>query len=198
MRGTRVIVRCGIVAAVCLAVGACGLFDTRNAVKPETPTQGCRPLTSSPTAAVIPNVEDFYGRPGAVTCYNSMLDAAFAFHPDPQDSSQALPQTPYIAWDDSVEAAVNSRIGSQQDSIRVDFQTEYAAAIISTDQEIRFYPYELRLSFTGSPDVVRYTGRADITFSRGVGGQWKITDWVDHRGTVSDSTWGLLRAAERP
>jgi len=198
MRRIRAIVWCGFVAAVSLAAGGCGLFDTRNAAKPETPTEGCRPLTSGPTIAVIPNVEEFYGRSGAVTCYNSMVDSSFVFHPDPQDSSQALPQTPYVGWDETVEQDVNSRIASQQDFMKVDFQAEYAAAIISTNQEIRFYPYELRLSLTSSPDTVRYTGRADLTFKRGTDGQWRITDWVDHRGSVSDSTWGLLRATERP
>jgi hypothetical protein len=105
---------------------------------------------------------------------------------------QALPQTPYVGWDEIVEADVNSRISSGQNVTEVDFQAEYDQAIVAPDQETRFYPYQLR---RGSN---RYTGRAIITFRRGTDGQWRITDWVDNRGTVSDSTWGLLRASERP
>ena len=198
MRSARAVLWGVAIIWITLAIGACGLFETRKPTKPAPPTTGCRPLTSSPTMAVIPNVEDFYGRPGGVTCYSSLLDTSFVFHPDPQDSAQALPQTPYVGWDEVVEADVNSRIASQQDFMEVDFQFEYAPAIIATNQETRFYPYQVRLSFTGSPQIVRYAGKADLTFRRGNDGQWRITDWVDHRSTVTDSTWGLLRATERP
>ena len=198
MRSRRTIFRVLTISGIWFAIGSCGLFETREPNKPQTPSQGCRPLTSSPTAAVIPNVEDFYGRQAGVTCYTSLLDTAFIFHPDPQDSAQALPQTPYVGWDEVVEVDVNSRIASQQDFLEVDFQAEYAPAVIAPDQEIRFYPYQLRVSFVGSAPIVRYTGKADLTFKRGSDGQWRITNWVDHRGMVSDSTWGLLRASERP
>ena len=198
MRSARAILWGTAIAGISFAIGACGLFETRKPTKPAPPTTGCRPLTSSPTMAVIPNVEDFYGRTGGITCYSSVLDTSFVFHPDPQDSAQALPQTPYVGWDELVEADVNSRIASQQDFMEVDFQFEYAPAIIATNQETRFYPYQVRLSFTGSPEIVRYAGKADLTFRRGNDGQWRITDWVDHRSTVTDSTWGLLRATERP
>lgn len=198
MRRMRTAVWSALFVVAGVAVGACGLFETRNPAQPLPPASGCRPLTTGPTSAVVPNTEEFYGKAGGITCYNSVLDTSFIFHPDPTDSSQALPQTPYVGWDEIVEADVNSRIASQQDFMEVDFQSEYSPAIIASDQETRFYQYQLRLSFTSAPDTVRYTGLADLTFRRGADGQWKITDWVDHRGSVSDSTWGLLRGSQRP
>ena len=62
MRSARAILWGTAIAGISFAIGACGLFETRKPTKPAPPTTGCRPLTSSPTIAVIPNVEDFYGR----------------------------------------------------------------------------------------------------------------------------------------
>jgi len=197
MRSARTILWSGTIIGVCFAIGACGLFETRKPTEPQTPTEGCRPLTTSPTLAVIPNIQDFYGRVGSATCYSSMVDTSFAFHPDPTDSSLA-PAGTYIAWNDSVETRVNGNIANRQDFISVGL-TDTGGAIISPDQrtELRFYDYLVRISLSGSPDTLRYTGTADITFYRGGDGQWRMTDWVDHRGAVSDSTWGLLRGDNR-
>jgi hypothetical protein len=198
MRGRRSILWSGIVAAACMAVGACGLFETRDPMKPPPPgAGGCRPLTAGPTSAVIPNIEDSYGRDSTVTCYSSMIDTSFAFHPDPTDSSLAPPGR-YIAWNDSVEVRVNGNIATQQDFNSVGL-TDKGGEIISPDSrtELRFYDYLVRISFNLSPDTLRYTGVADITFHRGADGQWRITSWVDHRGVVNDSTWGLLRGDNR-
>jgi len=186
-----------IVGAGCLAAGACGLFKTRSPLKPPPGGSACRSLAGGPTGAVIPNTQDFYGRISGLTCYSSLLDTSFVFHPDPQDSSQVLPQTPYVGWNAVVEGDVNSKIANLQDFIEVRFPSEYTNPIISNDQETHFYDYQLRLSYKSAPDTVRYSGRADITFHRGTDGQWRITDWADHRGAVSDSTWGLLRADHR-
>lgn len=190
----------GVVGA---AAGGCGLFDTRDPEEPPPPVAGCRPLTGGPIAAVIPNIEDFYGRGSSATCYISMLDTTFAFHPDVQDSTQATVGR-YDGWDEVVEETVNSAIGSRQDFMEVDFIQEYATAIISTDQrtQVRFLEYQLRVSYTplppALPDTVRYSGLADITFRQGDDGQWKIGDWVDRRGSTGDPTWGILRGDNRP
>jgi len=188
-----------VACAACALVGACGLFETREPNKPPPPVVGCRALTGGANAAVVPNIEDFYARVSGFTCYNSTVDTSFSFHPDPQDSSQALPQTPYIGWDDAVEKTVNSNIANVVDFVEVQFQGEYAAPIISPDQttETRFYDYQLRLSLKTAPDTVRFTGQGDLTFHRGADGQWRVTNWVDHRGVVNDSTWGYLRAQFR-
>jgi hypothetical protein len=146
---------------------------------------------------VIPNTEDFYGRPGGITCFNSLIDTSFLFHADVLDSAQALPETPFIAWDEIVEERVNSSLANDQDFMEVDFPDQYSTANTSPDVEVRFYDYQLRLRFKSAPDTVRFTGRADLTFRRGADGQWRITDWVDHRGSVSDSTWGSLRRQYR-
>jgi hypothetical protein len=202
MRTMRPILAGGFVLAASLFVGACGLFETREPTQPEQPSEGCRPLTTSPTAAVIPNIEDFYGRVASATCYASMVDDSFSFEPDPTDLSVAPPGT-YTAWTDSVEVRVNGNIANRQDSISVDL-TDKGGAIISPDSktEQRFYDYLLHIIFRPVPpdttaDTLRYTGSADITFHSDDTGQWRMTGWVDHRGTVSDSTWGLLRGDNR-
>jgi len=187
-----------VAVVVGAAVASCGLFKTRSPVQPSPPAEGCHPLTSGYLAAVL-NVEDFYGRLSGQTCYASTIDAAFAFHPDPQDSSQALPDTPYIAWDDSIETRVNTNIASVERFISIGFTREYASPLISPDQttQVRFYEYLLRLHVQGQVDTLRFTGLSDLTIHRGTDGQWRLTQWVDHRGSVSDSTWGLLRRTYR-
>jgi hypothetical protein len=144
------------------------------------------------------NTEDFYGRLSGRTCYTSMLDDSFLFTPDPQDVSIFLPDTTFAGWDESVEAQVNESIANVQKFIHVDFIDEYANAIISTDQntEQRFWNYQLRLVLT-PPDTLRFTGKADLTLHRGNTGEWRIKNWVDHRGGVTDSTWGFLRGSSR-
>jgi hypothetical protein len=185
------------VLIVCLAAGACGLFETRSPQQPPPPIEGCRPLTGS-SFAVFFNTEDFYGRLSGRTCYTSMLDDSFLFIADPQDVNLFLPDTTFAGWDEIVEAQVNESIATEQKFIQVDFIDEYANAIISTDlnTEQRFWNYQLRLVVT-APDTLRFTGKADITLHRGNTGAWKITRWVDHRGGVTDSTWGFLRGSSR-
>ena len=186
-------------AALCLAVGACGLFEPRDPEGPPPPTPGgCRNLTGF--TAVRLSIEDYYGRVANQTCYDALLDPAFAFHPDPQDSAQALPETPFLAWGDSVESRVNANVGSQRTYIEVDFVQEVSSPIISPDQttEVHFWEYQLRFAKSSAPtDTLRYTGTGDLTVRRGSDGQWRLKEWVDHRGGPSDSTWGLLRQSFR-
>lgn len=195
MNGTRSIshLAAAVIAAASLS---CGLFDTRDPQEPDRPSADCRPLST--TTNVRLNVEDTYGRSDLTTCYNSMLGDSFVFHPDPQDSLQN--PLAFAGWDDQVEIDTNLRIATLQDSIEVDFTGEYQQHL-EPDQntEVRFYDYLLRVHdfAEGDTTLARYTGRADITLRRGADGQFKIIDWADHRGSESDSTWGLLRSTNR-
>lgn len=190
--------RLSLAAALAAGAVSCGLFETRDPAEPEPPSQDCFALTS--TAAVALNVERSYGRTAFINCYTSVLDTSFVFHPDAQDSLQTPER--FAGWDDQVEASHSTQVGAQQTFLQVDFQREYQSPIISPDQgtEVRFYEYQVRVAGLVPSDttVARYTGLADITFRRGTDGQWRIADWADHRGTVSDSTWGLLRSEQRP
>jgi hypothetical protein len=191
-----------ILGTLCLGVGAlsCGLFEPRKPNRPPPLPSGCRSLTGG-SVAIIANIEDDsvgYGRLGGLSCYSSMLDPSFIFHADPQDSS--ADPAPYIGWDQTVESRVNTSIASDQSFIEVLFLGEYANAIFpNSDTEIRFRDYQVRIQSKkqlSTPDTLRFAGLADLTFHRGIDGQWRITDWVDHRG-ASDSTWGYLRRQYR-
>jgi len=122
------------------------------------------------------------------------------FTPDPQDVSLFLPDSTFAGWDEVVEAQVNQNIANVERFIEVDFISEYASAIISPDlnTEQRFWDYQVRAAFQSPPDTLRFTGRADLTLHRQNTGEWKITNWVDHRaGAAVDSTWGRLRGSFR-
>jgi len=194
MRMSRV-VTAGLLLAFGIGLVSCGLFEPRKPNRPPPLPSGCRSLTG--TQAIFDNIEDpnvGYGRLAGLTCYSSMLDTSFLFHPDPQDSSQALPLTPYIGLDENVEARVNSGIATTQDFIDVRFGDNYANPIFPDQAtEIHFRNYQVLFSAKDSTDTLRFTGLADMTFHRGTDGQWRITDWVDHRGAAGDPTWGVLR-----
>jgi len=198
MRMSR-IVTAGLLLAVCVGLLSCGLFEPRKPNRPPPLPSGCRSLTE--TQAVFDNIEDpnvGYGRSAGLICYSSMLDTAFLFHPDPQDSNQTLPLTPYIGWDETVEARVNSGIASNQDFIKVQFGDNYANPIFPDNStEIHFRNYQVLFSAKDSTDTLRFSGLADLTFRRGTDGQWRIADWVDHRGPAGDPTWGILRRQYR-
>jgi len=198
MRMSRVITG-GLLLAFCVGLLSCGLFEPRKPNPPPPSASGCRSLTGS--QAIFQNIEDpnvGYGRLAGTICYSSMLDTTFLFHPDPQDSSQALPLTPFVGWDETVEARVNSGIAGDQDFIAVHFGDKYADPIFPDQAtEIHFRNYQVLFSAKDSTDTLRYTGLADMTFHRGADGQWRITDWVDHRGAVGDQTWGELRRGYR-
>ena len=111
------------------------------------------------------NIESAYGRNTLLTCYSSLLDTTFLFHPDPQDSLQNPIQ--FLGWDEQVEASHNSQVATLQTFIEVDFPGEYQNAIISPDQntEVRFYEYLVRVRGLVPSDTTtaRYTGQ--ISFS---------------------------------
>jgi len=199
MQGKRVVILCALVAVV-LAILSCGLFEPRKPNRPPPLPSGCRSLTGG-AVAILANIQDDsigYGKPQGLTCYSSMLDTAFIFHPDPQDS--VADPARYLGWDESVEARVNGLIASDQSYIRVRFLGEYATPIYPDQAtEIRFEQYEVDIhskSQLSSPDTLRFTGLSDLTFHRGIDGQWRISNWVDHR-SVNDSTWGYLRRQYR-
>jgi hypothetical protein len=197
MTAMRSTLRLGAAAALAAGALSCGLFDTRDPAEPEPINPNCRPLTGN--VAIILNVEDSYGRISLVTCYTSMIGETFLFHPDPQDSLQN--PLAFAGWDEIVEASHNSQVGTEQTFIEVVFPSEYQSHLESTDRrtETWFYEYLIRVAgLDDNPDTLRYTGLADITIQLGNDGQWRIIDWADHRGSVSDSTWGLLRSSKRP
>jgi hypothetical protein len=182
------------VATAALAAGACGLFEPRNPEPPITPGTGCRALSDS--AAVLLSIEEYYGRTSRETCYNAMIDTSFVFVPDPQDVIEH-PGT-YDNWDQTVEVKDNAQIASAQKFISVDLLDQYQPTIVSPDQltQTHFQNYALRFS-TSAPDTVTYSGQAELTIHRGSDGQWRITNWVDHRSSSGDPSWGALRADYR-
>ncbi len=192
-------VRVGVAGAVAaLAIGACGLFEPRDSQPPPGPGPTCRALTDS--TQVMLSIQEYYARSTTATCYNALLDNSFTFTPDPQDVAQYLPQTPFVAWDDSVEVTDNSRIASLQDYVSVVFVGNYQPTITSDGgltQQI-FKQYLVRVSMSAAPDTVDYSGFADLTIHQGTDGQWRVTVWVDHRDSASgNSSWGILRADNR-
>src|SRR5882762_9735873 len=112
-------------AALLLAVfltqaTGCGLFQPR----PPRPGGGggvtC--LVPNTPDLVMANVRLHYGSLQGVTCYSSMLDTAFVFHPDASDSISALPDTVYAHWTRGIESRVATSLASDAtfDSMVID------------------------------------------------------------------------------
>lgn len=178
-------------------MAGCGLFDTRNPVKgqPVVPVERCRNLTEPDS--LVANILDHYGVTAGKDCYNSMIDNAFVFHPDPLDES-ANP-TPYVNWNQGVETLVNSGIASKAAFIATVFDSAYQDPTSTTSPrtETRYYAYHLLLALTGQSDTTRYQGRADIVFAQGTSSSWTIVEWQDRRDGSGLPTWGQLRADNR-
>ena len=102
-------------------------------------------------------------------------------------------------WTKAVESRDAREIAAKTTFRSVNFDSEYAVRVTSTDQrtQIRFYAYRVILHAPQiSPDTL-YQGRADITFFEGGDGQWHITSWVDKRDGSGERTWGYLRRINR-
>ena len=177
-------------------VTGCGLFKTRKPLG-VGPSVTCR--TPNTPDDVVANILERYAEVQGLTCYLDMLDQSFAFHPDPQDSNEALPDTVYSNWDRSIEAAAATRLAGNTTFHVAAFDSEYASRVISGDQrtETRFYAYHLIIHASAvAPDTL-FRGLADITFVQGSNAQWHATNWSDRRDASGARTWGYLRAKYR-
>jgi hypothetical protein len=175
-----------------LLAGGCGLFDPRDPKPSTSPGTGCHGLTSPDS--LIANVQEHYGSPPGLTCFSTVLDDGFLFHPDIQDSIDALPDSIYRTWNREIETRVATGLAADAAFCSTVFDSEYAARSVSTDQrtEVRFYAYHLRFRAKSAPDTTRYQGLADLTFHQ-ESGIWHLTTWVDKRDASGLATWGTLR-----
>ena len=188
----------GNIAALLLGVFLSGCFFSPRDPRPGGGS-GVVCLTPNTPEAVLSNVIAHYASVAGVTCYTQMLDATFAFHPDLQDSNQALPDTTvYSNWNRDIETRDVSNLASNATFHAASFDSEYAARVISSDQrtQIRFYAYHLIIHASQVPDTL-FQGLADLTFFQGADAQWHITNWVDKRDGSGAQTWGFLRARYR-
>jgi len=173
----------------------CGLFDTR-AVKPGGgPGVPC--ATPNSPDDVVSNVVQNYANLAGLTCYTSMLDPIFLFHPDGSDSNDAPPGT-YLNWTRDVESRVSSNLAADDTFGVAVLDSEYTSrVVVDTRTEIRFYNYHLVLRATRTQPDTLFRGLADITFHEGVDQRWRITDWVDKRDGSGARTWGYVRGLYR-
>jgi hypothetical protein len=188
-----------LIASLVFAQGGCGLFDTREPVKPQGPVVPCL-ITSSPDN-VVENIRVHYGQPSVVSCYTPMLDSLFLFHPDQVDST-TTPESFLTPWNRAVEERVAANIAA--DSVQtfvVVFDSTYQNSVIDTgppQRETRFYQYHLLFTKEGRFAPKRFQGRMEITFEQKAGtGLWRILSWIDHADGSIYPTWGRLRADHR-
>jgi len=200
--------RAGFVATIAtvLTVGSlsCGLFDTRNPVKPGVATYRCHTLIAPDS--VVANILETYGRPDRLGCYGSTLatfvssmEPGFMFHPDPTDSLEA-PAGAFDMWDKAKEEGVAAIIANSAnpDSFHLAFKFPYEVIDDQVDFKIRRYTYEIRYRDRDANAAFKdslFQGLAELTIRKGTGNEWQVTDWVDRRdpsGTTT-RTWGYLR-----
>lgn len=179
-----------------LPLAGCGLFEPRDP-RPATDTgPRCRGLTAPDSLAI--NIEEQYGTLAGVTCFTSILDNSYLFHPDVQDSIDALPDSIYRNWNRTIESRVATNLAADAVYCAAVFDSQYAAPSVSPDlrTEVRFYAYHVLLRTRSAPDTTRYQGLADLTFHQ-ESGFWHLTSWVDKRDASGLSTWGALRRTYR-
>ena len=175
----------------------CGLFEPRDPKVGGDPGVIC--LTPNTPSAVVANVTAHYASSPGLTCYTSMLDSAFAFHPDVADSIDSTPDI-FLNWNRDIESRVATNLARDATSRSVTFDSFYASPSTSPDgrTQVQFWVYHLIVKAPQAAPDTLFRGFADITFFQGAsGGQWHITTWVDRRDTSGARTWGYLRSLYR-
>ena len=189
-----------VVLALVVAEGAvfsgCGLFKPRDPEPGGAVSDCLAPSGSAGPNNVVTNVVSHYASVAGLTCYSSMLDTSFAFHPDPADSIEALPGI-FDNWNREDESNDASNIAGDASFHSVVLDSQYASPVLSSDQRTltRFYAYHLIVR-SSKPDTL-YQGRADITFFQSANAEWHITTWIDRRDASGQRTWGYLRSLYR-
>ena len=187
----------GVILAFVVLVAGCGLFSPRDPRPGGGAGVNC--LTPNSPNDVVSNILSNYGSLPGVTCYASMIDTSFTFHPDDRDSTDAGTDTVYAHWTRDIEVRVAGNIAADDTSHLVVFDSTYANSVISPGPprtELRFYAYHINIHAAQSPDTL-YQGRAEITFTQGSDAQWRVTNWKDQRDTSGFRTWGYLRRIYR-
>lgn len=184
-------------AVIFATLVGCGLFDTRDPRVPGIAGERCRNLTDPDS--LVENIIVHYGQRSGTSCYNSMLDSAFAFHPDPTDLSDN--PGPFLNWNRDVEARVTTNIAADSvQSFKVVFDSLYQTTTEDPGpprKATRFYQYHILFNRIGHSDTTRFQGRSDIIFKQGANSLWTILDWQDHRDGSAFPTWGRLRSDHR-
>lgn len=188
-----------ILATVAPQVLGCGIFSPRDPRPGGGPGVLC--VTPNTPDNVVSNILAHYASLGGVTCYSSMLDASFAFHPDAADSLDPAADTLYAHWTQAIESRVATELAANATFHMTVFDSTYATTVISPGPprtELRFYAYHLivRAPPPVAPDTL-FQGRAEITFTQGSDAQWHITNWQDRRDSSGARTWGYLRRLYR-
>ena len=189
-------------AALALAVMApqilgCGLFKPRD-VRPGGGAGVPCPAPNTPDE-VVSNLLANYASSVGLDCYLSMLDEAFTFHPDGQDSLQAGDSV-YVNWTKAVESNDASLLAGNATFHQTFFDSMYATTVSSPGPprtEVRFYAYHLIIKATQAGQDTLFSGRADLTIVQGANTQWHIVNWQDRRDTSGNRTWGYLRRLYR-
>lgn len=181
-----------------LALGGCGLFEPRDP-RDEIPVTGERCRNLAEPDSLVDNTVVHYGRQTGLSCYASMIDAGFVFHPDTQDDLEAPDPNPYVGWNRDIETRVTTNVAASAVFLEVGFDGEYQTPTTTTNPrtETRYYNYHVFYRKQGQPDTTRYQGLADITFLQGTGTLWSIKEWRDQRDGSGLLTWGRLRADNR-
>jgi len=194
-----IVVRLAVLAlAAAPGVFGCGIFSPRA----PRPGGGAGVVCVTPNAPdnVVSNVLAHYASLQGVTCYASMLDGSFTFHPDAADSIDAGADTVYVHWTRDIESRVAGNLAANATFHLVVFDSAYANPVFSPGpprSELRFYAYHLIIHAPQAAPDTLFQGRANITFTQGSDAQWRITSWQDQRDTSGARTWGYLRRLYR-
>lgn len=184
-----------VVILLIVGMSGCGLFQTRTIKPGGGPGVPC--ATPNSPDDVVSNVVQNYARLSGLTCYTSMLDPVFLFHPDGSDSNEAPPGT-YLNWTRDVESRVSSTLAADDTFGVAVLDSEYAErVVVDTRTQIRFYNYHLILHASRTQPDTLFRGLSDITFHEGADLRWRITDWVDKRDGSGLRTWGYARGLYR-
>ena len=197
MRAARSRAPAALLLLVLGTAAGCGLFKPRSPEKPTAPPAACLDIIS--TSNIVTNIVKLYAKPGGGSCYATGLDPAFIFHPDPSDSAEALPATPFVNWTRDKETTDETNMAAAAESVTVSFDGEYTPPVISQDSETHYFNYHVLFNPVGPDTTTRYQGQADITFRRNTGdNKWRILDWADKRDGSGRPTWGSLRRTYAP
>ena len=174
---------------LCFSLISCDLFKTRT---PEEPSQSSSNYISlTDASSVLQNMVNAFQDGSDVNYAKSFSDASFSFVPS--TNAQNKYGVDWASWSKTQEQLCFVKIikhFSNNSRVVLEFDSYIPIYNNGTYQITTTYHITLPIE---SGMIKKFNGQVQYTIIQAQSGNWSISQWVDVRVNVSDSTWSDLK-----